>query len=143
MTDMDCRTETVTIRPRHGKPVKFTRRVGRDCPKRRTPSTRHLRPYQYESKVTKERRANDPRLNGAACSHTSRVVRGGLGALIGGVIGGMVGGGLAVAAATLQADVTAPVETVSRFKHWALIGSGIAIVGAVGGLAVGAAKPEC
>jgi len=59
------------------------------------------------------------------------------------MLGGMLGGGLAVAASTLQADITAPVETVSRFKHWALIGSGVAIVGAIGGLAVGAAKPEC
>ncbi len=140
---MDCRTETVTIRPRHGKPVTFKRRVGKDCPERSKPSTRHLRPYQYESKATKERRANDPRLNGAECSHTSRVVRGGLGALIGGVLGGMIGGGLAVAVSTLNADITAPVETVQRFKHWGLIGSGIAVVGAVAGLAVGAAKPEC
>jgi len=79
----------------------------------------------------------------ASCSNTPRVVRGGLGFLIGGMLGGMLGGGLAVAASTLNADITAPVETVTRFKHWALIGSGVAIVGAIGGLAVGAAKPEC
>lgn len=79
----------------------------------------------------------------ASCSHTSRVVRGGVGALIGGVLGAMIGGGLAMAVSTTQADITAPIETVARFKHWALIGSGIAVVGAVGGLAIGAAKPEC
>lgn len=82
-------------------------------------------------------------LGGESCSHTSRVVRGGLGALIGGVLGSMIGGGLAVAVSTLNADITAPVETVQRFKHWGLIGSGIAVLGAVGGLAIGAAKPEC
>lgn len=82
-------------------------------------------------------------LGDASCSHTSRVVRGGLGALIGGVLGSMIGGGLAVAVTTMNADITAPVESIQRFKHWGLIGSGIAVLGAVGGLAIGAAKPEC
>jgi MFS family permease len=82
-------------------------------------------------------------LGDASCSNSPRVLRGGIGALIGGVLGGMIGGGLAVAVSTLNADITAPVETVTRFKHWALIGSGVAIVGAIGGLAIGAAKPEC
>jgi len=82
-------------------------------------------------------------LGGASCSNTPRVVRGGLGALIGGVLGGMIGGGLAVAVSTFNADITAPIESVQRFKHWALVGTGITVAGAIGGLAIGAAKPEC
>jgi membrane protein YqaA with SNARE-associated domain len=82
-------------------------------------------------------------LGSATCSNTSRVVRGGLGALIGGVLGSMIGGGLAVAVATTQADITEPIASIARYKHWMIIGSGIAVLGAVSGLAIGAAKPEC
>jgi len=79
----------------------------------------------------------------AACSHTSRVVRGGVGALIGGVIGGMIGGGVALAVTTSQFEVAHPIETVKRAKTMGLVAMGIAVLGAVGGLMAGSAKPEC
>ena len=82
-------------------------------------------------------------LGGESCSDTPRVVRGGLGALIGGVLGGMIGGGLAVAVSTFNFDVSAPIDSISRVKTMALVGTGITILGAIGGLAIGAAKPEC
>lgn len=82
-------------------------------------------------------------LGSASCSKTPRVVRGGLGFLIGSMLGGMVGGGLAVAVVTTQADIFQPVSTLQRYKHWMLIASGIAVAGGIGGLAVGAHKPEC
>jgi hypothetical protein len=133
----DCREETVKFRDRRGRPVSFTKRVGPDCPKRKPPvRTRHLRPYQYKRKSAQLGDA-------AACSHTSRVVRGGLGALIGGVLGGMIGGGIALAVTTSQFEITAPFEAVKRAKNMGLVATGITILGAVGGLVIGTAKPEC
>jgi hypothetical protein len=82
-------------------------------------------------------------LGDSSCSHTSRVVRGGLGALIGGVLGSMIGGGIALAVTTTQADITAPIATFKLGRTMILVASGVTILGAVGGLAVGAAKPEC
>lgn len=82
-------------------------------------------------------------LGDSSCSHTSRAVRGGIGALLGGVLGAMIGGGVAVAYATAKADITAPIETISRARSMALVGTGITVLGVVGGLAIGAAKPEC
>lgn len=150
MTDLDCRKEIVKFRPRsgprRGRIVQFTRQVGVDCPKRRKPSTRHLRPYQYESRAKREARADDPRFNGlgeSSCSTWPRWARGGLGFLLGGMVGSMIGGGLAVAVATAKADMTAPFQTVNTAKRWWLIGSGVTLAGAVGGLWVAAAKPEC
>ena len=130
----DCREETVKFRDRRGRPVSFTKRVGPDCHKRK-PSARHLRPYQYKRKSAQ--------LGDATCSHTSRVVRGGLGALIGGVLGGMIGGGIALAITTAQFEFSAPVEAVKRAKNMALVTTGVTILGAVGGLVVGTANPEC
>lgn len=129
----DCRKEMVKFRDSKGKLVQFTRRVGADCPKHK-PQTRHLRPYQYKKKS---------QLADSSCSTTPRWARGGLGFLIGGMIGGMIGGGVAFAVATAKADVTAPIETVSTYKRWYLIGSGVALLSAVGGMWVAAAKPEC
>jgi hypothetical protein len=71
------------------------------------------------------------------------VVRGGLGALIGGVLGSMIGGGVALAVTTTQADITSPIRTFAIGRTMILVASGITILGAVGGLAVGASKPEC
>jgi hypothetical protein len=129
----DCREEIVKFRDRRGRPVSFTKRVGPDCPKPRR-STAHLKPHQYRKRALGD---------AAACSHTSRAVRGGLGALIGGVLGGMIGGGVALAVATSQFEVTHPIEAVERAKTMALVSAGIAVLGAVGGLVVGSWKPEC
>lgn len=129
----DCHKELVKFRNHRGKLVQFTRRVGSDCPEKRKPSTHHLRPYQYKKKSGL----------GEACSTYPRWVRGGLGFLLGGMVGSMIGGGLAVAVTTAKADVTAPFETVSTAKRWWLIGSGVSLLGAIGGLWVAAAKPEC
>jgi hypothetical protein len=129
----DCREEIVKFRDRRGKLVSFKRRVGPDCPKPRR-STRHLRPYQYKRKQ---------RLGDAACSTSPRWVRGSVGFLLGGVLGGMIGGGVALAVTTAQFEVTAPIEAVKRAKNMAIVGTGVTILGAVGGLMIGTAKPEC
>lgn len=130
---LDCRKEIVKFRDSKGKLVQFTRRVGKNCPKRGKPQTRHLRPYQYKKS----------QLGDAACSTSPRWLRGGIGFLLGGVIGSMIGGGLAVAVTTAKADVTAPFATVATARRWWLIGSGITTLTALGGLWIGAAKPEC
>jgi hypothetical protein len=82
-------------------------------------------------------------LGAAECSTSPRVVRGGIGFLLGALLGGMVGGGVALAVSTSQFDITEPIEAVKRAKTMALVASGITILGAVGGLTVGAWKPEC
>jgi hypothetical protein len=79
----------------------------------------------------------------AACSDSPRWVRGSVGFLIGTLLGGMIGGGVALAVVTTQTSVTAPVEAVKRFRNMAVVASGITVVGAIAGLAVGAHKPEC
>jgi hypothetical protein len=75
-------------------------------------------------------------LGDAACSTSPRWVRGSIGFLIGGVLGGMVGGAIALS----QLDIGQPISTVKRM---ALISSGVTAIGAIGGLWIGAAKPEC
>jgi hypothetical protein len=79
----------------------------------------------------------------AACSTSPRAVRGGIGFLLGAVLGGMVGGGVALAVTTTQFEVTAPIEAVKRAKNMYLVAAGITVLGAVGGLVLGTAKPEC
>lgn len=79
----------------------------------------------------------------AACSTSPRWVRGGVGFLIGTLLGGMVGGGIATAVITFRSDITEPVASINRIKTMTLVASGITIMGAIGGLALGAAKPEC
>lgn len=127
----DCRKEVVKFRDRRGKLVQFTRRVGSDCPKRGRPRTAHLKPYQYKRSG----------LGNAACAQSPRWVRGGVGFVLGTVLGSMVGGGIALAAA--KVDITDPAATVGRARLLAVVATGTTILGAVGGLALGAAKPEC
>ena len=79
----------------------------------------------------------------ATCSTSPRWVRGGVGFLIGGLLGGMIGGGIVLAVTTSQFELTAPIEAVQRAKNMALVASSITILGAVGGLAIGAWKQEC
>lgn len=83
------------------------------------------------------------RLGDAACSTSPRWVRGSVGFLLGAVLGGMIGGGVAFAVATSQFDVTEPIDAVKRAKNMSLLATGITVLGAVGGLSVGAWKPEC
>ena len=127
----DCRKEMVKFRDNKGKLVQFTRRVGTDCPKRK-PQTRHLKRYQYKKE-----------LGSASCSTWPRLARGGIGFLLGGMVGSMIGGGIAAVATMEKADVLAPFRTVETARQWWLIGTGITVLGAVGGLWLGAAKPEC
>ena len=79
----------------------------------------------------------------AACSTSPRWVRGGVGFLIGTLLGGMVGGGIATAVITFRSDITEPVASINRIKTMTLVASGVTVMGALGGLALGASKPEC
>lgn len=81
----------------------------------------------------------------ATCSKSPRWVRGGVGFLIGGMLGGMIGGGLALAVATSKLDTTtaSTADAAKRVRNMALIASGVSLLGAVGGLTVGAWKQEC
>jgi uncharacterized membrane protein YdbT with pleckstrin-like domain len=91
-----------------------------------------------ESRHTRRRDFGD-----ATCSTSPRWVRGSVGLLIGGVLGSMIGGGIALAVTTSQFEITAPVEALARAKTLALVATGITVLGAVGGLMIGAQKPEC
>jgi hypothetical protein len=82
-------------------------------------------------------------LGDAACSTSPRWVRGGVGFLIGSALGAMVGGGIALAVTTASFEASAPVETLKRIRLTALIGTGVMMLGGVGGLVIGAANPEC
>jgi len=94
------------------------------------------------------RRGHEP-LEGAACATSPRWVRGGIGFLIGGMIGGMIGGGVALALVTSNASAVAvpgapsTTASVQSAQKTALIATGVTIAGAIGGLTVGAIKPEC
>jgi len=80
---------------------------------------------------------------GASCSTTPRLARGGLGFLLGGVLGAMIGGGAAVALAGTPTDAATATPTTSTLKKVGLLTAAVAVLGAAGGLAVGAWKPEC
>jgi len=101
-------------------------------------------PYYIRSNVRRDRLLL-PRngFGAAACSHSPRWVRGGVGFLLGGMLGAMVGSGLAFAVSTFTADITEPVVTYKRVRTMAVVGTGITILGAVGGLTIGASAPEC
>jgi len=102
--------------------------------------------YYVPADVTHEKlllKRNAPTLGDASCSNSPRWVRGGVGFLLGTLLGSMVGGGIAVAVTTMQTDITAPIESFKRAKMMWLVASGVTVLGAVGGLAVGSAKPEC
>jgi hypothetical protein len=98
-------------------------------------------PYYVRGNVKHDRLVMP--LGSSSCSTSPRWVRGGVGFLIGGMLGAMIGGGIAVGVTTLQADILQPITTYRRARTMALIGTGITVLGAVGGLAVGASKPEC
>ncbi len=100
-------------------------------------------PYYVRGNVKRDRLVM-PRsgLGGSTCSNSPRWMRGGIGFLLGGMIGGMIGGGVAFAT-TMTGDITEPITTFRRVRTATLIGTGITILGAVGGLAVGAHAPEC
>lgn len=95
-----------------------------------------LKRREYE----KYRRAG---FGGATCSTSPRWVRGGVGFLVGTMLGGMIGGGIALAVTTTQFEITAPIEAAKRTKNMAVLASGVTILGAIAGLTLGAAKPEC
>jgi hypothetical protein len=82
-------------------------------------------------------------LGDATCSTSPRWVRGGVGFLLGGVLGGMIGGGIALAVTTAKLDITAPIESVKLARNMALLTTGITVLGAASGLAMGAWKPDC
>lgn len=101
---------------------------------------------QHERLVLKRREYEKYRraaFGGATCSTSPRWVRGGVGFLIGTMLGGMIGGGIALAVTTTQFEITAPIEAAKRAKNMAVVASGVTVLGAVAGLALGAAKPEC
>jgi uncharacterized protein DUF5661 len=98
----------------------------------------------YYKKLAKVHLDGRRQFGAASCSTSPRWVRGGVGFLIGGMLGGMIGGGLALAVATSKLETTtATTDAVKRVRNMALIASGVSVLGAVGGLAVGAWKPEC
>lgn len=81
--------------------------------------------------------------SGPSCSHTSRVVRGGVGALIGGVLGAITATGVAVYVVGTQGSFFHPLDTFTLTRQMTGIGALVTVGGAVTGLLIAAHKPEC
>lgn len=77
---------------------------------------------------------------GETCAPSSRIERGGVGALLGGLLGGAVGGGIA---STMLSSQSTPSSTVSTLKTGGLVTLGVATLGAVIGAVYAAREPEC
>lgn len=88
-------------------------------------------------------RSRRRQLGNQSCATSPRWVRGGTGFVIGTLLGAMIGGGVALAITTSEFELTEPVSTVRRVKNMFLLTAGVATAGAIGGLTVGAWKPEC
>jgi hypothetical protein len=74
---------------------------------------------------------------GAACSHTERWVRAGVGGLMGGLIGGVLGGMLGLVNVARVQRGEAPSVAI------AVVGDVLVLAGGLTGAALGLRRPEC
>ncbi len=97
---------------------------------------------------SRSRSRRSKQLADASCVASSRFMRGGIGFAVGGMIGGMIGGGIMLAVVAQQtngifATVTNAPTIASTTETMGLVAMGLGLVGAMGGAAIGAYKPEC
>jgi hypothetical protein len=70
-------------------------------------------------------------------------VRGSVGFLIGTLLGGMIGGGVAFAVSASKFEFAHPIEAADRATTMTIVATGVTVLGAVSGIALGAWKPDC